>query len=151
VFEALTFWHWGIIVVALLLLELFIGAEFFLWLAAAALLSGIVSMVAPSLDWKIQFALYAAFSLASLVAWAKYSRNRKLKPTDQPHLNKRQNKFIGGTFRLAANLKNGEGKVIVDDAQWSVRVVSGDENAKQGSKVKVVDMDGMILLVEAIS
>ncbi len=143
-FEALTFWHWAGIAALLLIFELMIGAEFMLWLAGAAVLSTIVALVAPDLDWKYQVALYAAFSILSLLTWAKFSYGKKLAPTDQPHLNKRQYRYVGRTFALNEAIENGVGHIVVDDAKWKIR----GEDAPQGAKVKVVDVDGMVLLVE---
>ena len=145
-FETLTYWHWASIAGLLLIAELTIGAEFMLWLAAAAVLSTIVAAVAPGLDWKIQLSLYAAFSVAAIIGWMKYSKGRKMSPSDQPHLNQRQRRYIGRTFSLIEPIENGVGKIIVDDSQWKVR---GDD-AKKGAKVKVVDVDGMVLLVETV-
>lgn len=147
-FETLTFWHWAIIAVGLLLAELMIGAEFMLWLAAAAGASSLVSLAAPQLDWKIQLVLYAAFSLAALLGWAKYSRNAKVAPTDQPNLNQRYYKYVGRTFPLLNALENAEGKIMADDAQWQVRANDGTVTAKKGAMVKVVGVDGMVLLIE---
>lgn len=144
-FEALTFWHWASIVALLLIFELMIGAEFMLWLAAAAGLSTIVGFFAPGLNWKIQLVLYAVFSILALFGWAKYSRGKKLPPTDQPHLNKRQYRYVGRTFALEEAIVNGKGRIVVDDSKWRVR---SEEDAEQGAKVKVVDIDGMDLIVQ---
>ena len=149
-FETLTFWHWAIIVVAFLLAELLIGAEFMLWLAAAAGASSLVALAAPELDWKIQLFLYSVFSFLALFGWAKYSRNRKLAPTDQPNLNQRHRQYIGRTFALLDNMENGQGKVLADDAQWQIRVNDGDAKAKKGAKVKIIDVDGMTLIAELV-
>lgn len=145
-FEALTFWHWASIVALLLTAELMIGAEFMLWLAAAAGLSTVVAYVAPELDWKIQLVLFSLFSIMALVAWIKFSRGRKLASTDQPNLNQRQNQYIGRTFFLVEAIDEGEGKIKVNDSHWKVR----GADAKKGSKVKVVGVDGMMLVVELV-
>ena len=147
-FEVLTFWHWISIAGLLLIFELLIGAEFLLWLAFPAVASAGVAYVAPNLDWRIQVVLYILFELASLMVWKKYYRSKKLEATDQPHLNQRQQQFIGRTFTLVETLNNDEGKIGVDDSQWRVRIVGDVAAAKKGSKVKVVDVDGMVLLVE---
>lgn len=149
-FEALTFWHWLSIAGILLIIELLLGAEFLLWLAFPAIASAGVSYVAPDMDWRVQVLLYIVFSAASLVIWYKFFYGKKLKVTDQPHLNQRQNQFIGRQFTLVETLINDEGKIIVDDSQWRVRIVDGAQNAKKGNKVKVIDVDGMILLVELV-
>lgn len=145
-FETVTYWHWLSLAALFLIAELLIGAEFMLWLAAAAVFSAIVSFIAPDLSLWIQLVLFAVFCVFTLIAWAKLSLGKKLKTTDQPNLNKRQNQYIGRSFVLLTAIEAGEGKVKVDDSQWSVR----GEDAKKGSKVKVVGVDGMTLLVELI-
>jgi membrane protein implicated in regulation of membrane protease activity len=143
-FETVTYWHWVGIAALFLIAELLIGAEFMLWLAAAAVFSAIVAFVAPELSLWIQLVLFAVFCVSTLIAWAKLSFGRKSKPTDQPNLNKRQNQYVGRTFSLVQAIEAGEGKIKVDDSQWTVR----GEDAKKGSAVKVVGVDGMTLLVE---
>lgn len=147
-FEVLTFWHWLSIAGILLIAELLLGAEFLLWLAFPAIASSAVAYIAPGMDWRVQVLLYIVFSVAALVVWNKFYRGKKLQVTDKPHLNQRQNQFIGRTFTLAEVLDNGEGKIVVDDSQWRVRLSEVSQKAKKGSLVKVVDTDGMILLVE---
>jgi len=149
-FEALTFWHWAVIAAGLLFFELLIGAEFMLWLAAGAGASSLVALAAPQLDWKIQLVLYAVFSLAALFGWAKYSRSRKLAPTDQPNLNQRHHQYVGRNFTLLDALEGGQGRIKADDAQWRVRAQDETLTAKKGAKVKVVAVDGMTLLVDLV-
>ena len=149
-FEVLTFWHWLSIAGLLLIFELLVGAEFLLWLAFPAVASAGVAYIAPGMDWRIQVLLYIVFAVISLVVWKKYYRGQKLVATDQPHLNQRQQQFIGRTFTLIEVLNNDEGKIVVDDSQWRVRIAAGKATAKKGSKVKVIDVEGMILLVETV-
>ena len=146
-FEALTFWHWASLFVLLLIFELMIGAEFMLWLAAAAFLSTIVSWLAPELDWKVQLVLYALFSVLALFGWAKFSRGRNLTPSDQPNLNKRQNQFMGKVYALDEAIVNGKGFIVVNDSRWRVKA---EQDAESGAKVKVIDIDGMELIVELV-
>ncbi|MGH1427057.1 MAG: NfeD family protein [Arenicella sp.] len=148
--EALTVWHWLSIAGVLLIAELLLGAEFLLWLAFPAVMSAGVAYIAPGMDWRLQVLLYIVFSIVSLLVWNKYYRGRMLKKTDQPHLNQRQNQFVGRSFTLVDILDNAEGKIVVDDSQWRVRISGEFQKAKKGDQVKVVDVDGMILLVELV-
>ena len=141
----LIYWHWLILGAVLLILEMLAPGAFMLWLAFAAAVSALVALVMPDLSWEIQILLFSFFSLVSLVAWKRFGGNRE-KPTDQPHLNRRGQQYVGRTFSLVDAIENGVGKVVVDDSQWKVR---GDD-APVGSKVKVVGTDGTILLVEAV-
>ena len=142
----ITFWHWLIVVAVLMISELFFPGAFMLWIAIAALCSAAIAFFVPDMLWQWQLVLFAIFSVASVVVWHKYIRTVD-RPTDQPNLNKRSQQYIGRTFQLVEPIENGTGKVIVDDSQW--RVVG--EDAAKGAKVKVVGVDGVLLLVEVIA
>ena len=53
---------------------------------------------------------------------------------------------MGRTFTLDEPIVNGLGKVRVDDSTWKI---SGEDCAA-GSKVRVVDVDGVVFRVEVI-
>ncbi|MGH1541856.1 MAG: NfeD family protein [Arenicella sp.] len=142
----LSFWHWLIFAVVLLIFELFFPGAFMLWLAIAAGVSTLVALAFPDMVWQWQLVLFALFCVASIFAWRKWSPGND-KPTDQPNLNRRTQQYVGRTFSLVEAIDNGVGKVVVDDSQWKV---SGAD-APVGSKVKVVGAEGTILLVEPIN
>jgi len=141
--ESLTFWHWISIGGALLILELLIGAEFLLWLAFPAFVTAGLSYIFPGLDWKVQALLYIVISVIAIVVWYKFYKGRKLKETDQPFLNQRQNQYIGNTYSLATPLKNGSGKLVINDSQWTAKCLDHTVKANQGDAVKVVAVDGL--------
>ncbi len=142
----ITFWHWLIAAACLFGLELLAPGAIMLWLGLAAVASALVAFVAPGIGWELQLILFAVFSLLSIFAWKKFGVMEE-KPTDQPHLNRRNERYIGRTFNLVDAIENGVGKVIVDDSQWKVM----GEDAPLGTKVKVVGTDGTVLLVETIN
>lgn len=141
-----TYWLWLIIAAVLLGLEIFAPGAFMLWLALAAAASAIVAFILPDLSWQLQLILFSVFSVLSLFAWKRFGGTKE-KPTDQPHLNRRNERYIGRTFTLVDSIENGVGKVIVDDSQWKVM----GEDAPVGTKVKVVGVDATVLLVEALN
>lgn len=141
-----TYWHWLVLAFVFFGIEMLAPGVFFLWLGFAAVASLIVSVVFPQLDWAVQYQLFAFFSVLSVVIWWKFFQRESKPETDQPALNQRGLKYKGRTLILSEAIVNGYGKVRVDDTQWRVM----GEDATVGSKVKVVDVEGSILHVEAI-
>lgn len=143
-FEQLEFWHWWMLALSLLILELATGTFYLLWVAsAAAVVGGVMLVVAPS--WEFQVGLFAALSVISMALWHRFRPAQK--PSDQPSLNRRGDSYVGRTFTLTTPIVNGIGKLHVDDSQWRI---SGDD-VPAGAKVKVVRADGATLHVEKVN
>jgi membrane protein implicated in regulation of membrane protease activity len=140
----LSYWHWLVLGVILVILEVFSPAAFFLWLGIAAGFVGLVLLVWPGVTWPFQVILFALFSLSSVVVGRRYL---KLHPiaTDEPALNRRGEQYVGRVFTLAAPVVNGQGKIRVDDTTWKI---SGTDCAA-GTRVRVTGVDGVVLKVES--
>ncbi len=141
-FEALQFWHWWLLAVVLLTVELTaVGSFFLLWVAFAAAVTGGVMLVAE-LSWQAQFGMFAVLSGVSMFLWHRF--RPAAAPSDQPTLNRRGDSYVGRTFTLHEPIANGVGKLHVDDTQW--RISGPDVSA--GSKVRVTGVEGTTLKVE---
>lgn len=141
-FEALSFWHWPILAVIFLLLEMITGSGFLLWLAVGAfLMFGLMSFI-PGLYWPLQLLFFSAFSIAAVLSWWRYLKGCTEK-NDNPNLNQRTKNYIGRTFDLTSEIKNGRGKVKIGDSFWNVE----GEDLPVGTTVKVVDATTTLLQV----
>jgi inner membrane protein len=137
-------WFWWIAAGVLLIGELLAPGIFLLWLAAAAVLTGIVDLVF-NLGWQGEVAVFAALSLLLvLLSWKWVMANRSPK-SDQPHLNQRHGAYVGRVFALEQSIVNGVGKVRIEDALWDV---DGPDLPK-GAKVRIVGLNGLRLVGEA--
>ncbi len=139
-------WHWWIMAVVLIILELLSPAFFFLWLGIAAGIVGGMVLLFPSMGWKGQWLWFASLSIISLAVWHRMLKKR---PTvsDRPTLNRRSSQYIGRTFTLSEPIVDGMGRIRVDDSSWRV---SG-EDAPLGTKVRVIGVDGTELQVALLS
>ena len=145
-FSNLLWWHWLVLGMVLLIIEIIAPASFFFWIAHAALLMIVLSFINDSMIWQTQQILFIVFSIASLFAGRAWFKNRPIK-SDIPQLNRRAEQYIGRTFTLNEAIENGYGSVNVDDTRW--RVTGPDLLA--GQVVRVVGMDGMTFKVELVS
>ena len=142
--QNMDFWHWWVIAIIFIVLEVFSPAAFFLWLGLSAGIVGVFMLIQPEMTWEWQLTLFALFSVVSTVLGRRwFARNQKV--TDQPALNRRGEQYVGRTFTLKEPIVNGTGKIRVDDTTWKI---SGIDMAS-GVKVKVVGVDGVVLKVES--
>jgi inner membrane protein len=144
-FKELVFWHWWILAVALVVLEIMAPGVIFLWLGIGAGLTGLVLFVQPDLAWETQLMIFGVLSVVAGIGGRMLVATRPL-ATDKPDLNRRGNQYIGRTFELDAPIVNGVGKVKVGDSNW--RIVGDD--APSGTQVQVTGVEGASLRVEIV-
>ena len=136
-------YFWWILAGVLLLAEMSQPGFFMIWLAAAAALTAIVASLLH-LDWAGEALTFAALAVLCVAAsWRFVSRSWAVK-SESPHLNQRQQAMVGKTYLLEKAIINGSGKIKVEDRLWDV----DGEDAGAGSRVKVIEVDGMRLRVE---
>ena len=141
--DQVEFWHWWVLGVVLLILEVFAPGAFFLWLAIAAGVLGLLVMAMPSMAWDMQLLVFAVLSVAAVVLGRLWLRRHPI-VTDRPTLNRRGDQYVGRVFTLDEPVINGFGKIRVDDTTWKIR---GDDCAA-GTRVRVVGVDGTTLVVD---
>lgn len=139
----LSWWHWWVLALLLLTVEMIAPGVFFMWIGIAAGAVGLVLLLAPEVSWQWQLLIFAIFSIASILGFLKFRRQHPI-ATDQPGLNRRGEQYIGRSFKLTEAIENGNGKIRADGVYWRVQ----GEDASVGSNVKVTGVDGVILQVE---
>ena len=142
-FAQIDHWHWWVLAVALVVLEIFAPGVVFLWIGIAAALVGFLLLAMPELDWQTQIFVFAILSVLAMIA-GRILVSRNQVETDQPSLNRRGEQYIGRTFPLDEPVVNGMGKIRVDDTTWKIRC----DDCDQGSTVRVTGVDGVVLVVE---
>lgn len=136
-------WHWALLAVVLLTLEVFAPGVFFIWMGLAAGLVAALFWLFPELSWQGQILTFAGLSILAAVLGRKWLDRHPL-ATDKPALNRRGEQYIGRTFTLQEPIVNGEGKIQVDDTTWKIR----GPDCEAASNVTVTGVDGVVLLVD---
>ncbi len=140
----LLYWHWLVLGLGLLCLEMLITTEFvLLWMGVSAIAVGLLTLMLP-LNWQTELVLFGVFSVVSYFVYRKY---RPTIESDKPTLNRRGHSYVGRVFSLSEPIVNGIGKVHVDDSQWRV---SGPDT-EVGQRVRVIEVDGTTLKVEQVN
>lgn len=143
----IVFWHWWVLTILLLGIEILAPGFFFLWLSIAAFVVGTVLLLIPSIPLDLQIVIFSALSIISVLAWRRFGLSNNDIETDQPLLNKRGAQYIGRTFSLLEPIKNGRGKIKADDTLWTVT----GEDCPVGSQVEVVEANGTMFAVKCIA
>jgi hypothetical protein len=138
------FWHWMALGVALAAIETVVPGAFFLWLGIAAIVTGVVKMIFGSaMGWEAQAIVFGVCAVVSTVIWIVWWKRRPI-DTDKPELNVRGERMIGRQITLEEPLTNGEGTAKVGDTMWRIR----GPDFVRGTRVKVVDVEGTVLIVD---
>ena len=139
------FWHWWILAAIFAGIEILAPGVFFIWLGAAAALTGLIALVIPSLGWEIEALIFAVLAVVVVVYWR--NRIKKSAGANDPAamLNRRGDQMIGRVAVLAEPIQNGRGKAKIDDTMWRVEGV----DLPAGTQIRVTGVDGAILKVEA--
>ncbi len=140
---ALNPWHWWVLGVVLMLLEIAVPGVFFFWGGLAALGVGMLLWAAPGLGWEWQLLWFAVFLVASVSFWRLWWR-RHPPETDQPLLNRRGAQYVGREVHLTRPIRDGFGETRIDDTVWRV---SGPD-LPGGARVRIVGVEGNVLCVE---
>ena len=142
-FSTLLFWHWWVLGLVLVVIEMIAPGFFLLWIGLAAGVTGVILAIAPGLGWQVQFLIFGVLAVASVVGARYYFKRNPIETADAT-LNRRGAQYIGRTFSLEEAIVNGFGKVRVGDSVW--RAEGPDLPA--GDRVKVIGVDGAALKVE---
>lgn len=142
---ALGAWDWLIAGFVLMALELLAPGIFLFWLGLAAMLTGAIAFALhPS--WQVQLLMFALFAVAAVPLWRRMARGGTAEANaTNPYLNRRTDALVGRVFTLEKPIVDGAGTVRIDDTIW--RVFGPD--APAGSRVKIVEADGVRLTVAA--
>lgn len=140
--DSIDFWHWLILGVVLIILEVLAPGAFFLWLGVSATVVGIILWILPNMSWEMQLLIFSVISVVSIALWLIRLRKHPTESEDS-NLNERTNQYVGRVFTLVEPIVDGYGKIHVDDAYWKVN----GEDREKDKKVKVVGVDGLTLKV----
>ena len=142
-FISLGAWAWIILGVILIGVELLAPGAFFLWLGLAAIATGLLDAVL-GLSWQASALLFALLCVTAVILRRAVTRSKTQPEARTEELSQRGQSLVGRVFALEAPIKDGEGRIRLDDSSW--RVTGADRFA--GAKVRVVRIEGSTLVVD---
>lgn len=135
---------WLAIGLVLAVAEMAIPGVFLIWMAGAALITGLVAWVLP-IGLPLQVALFAVLSILAVFTGRRYLARHPVVSAD-PNMNHRGARAIGETVVVTQAIIGGAGRVRLGDGEWLAR----GEDAAPGTRMKVTGVDGAVLLVGAL-
>jgi len=136
-------WHWMAAGVALAVLEVVAPTTAFVWLGAAAFVTGLAAWVVP-LGLTAQLIIFGVLAVLAIGITIRLRRHRVLMGRKN-EVNRGADRFIGQRAMLDGPLANGSGRVRLGDTVWSVT----GPDLPDGAAVVVTGMDGSTLVVRA--
>jgi inner membrane protein len=137
--------HWLWLGFGLLLAigEMTIPGVFLIWMAGAALITGLVSWIFPGIGMPGLVLLFAMLSMASVFAGRRWLRSNPVESAD-PMMNHRGARSVGEVVTVSQVIADGQGRVKMGDSEWLAK----GPDAEPGTKMRVTGSDGSVLLVE---
>lgn len=139
-------WHWMVLGIVLMLLELAVPAFFLVWFGLGALIVGLLLATAPALAFPVQILVWIGASLAFVFLWFKVFKANVHKT--RAGLSKGQ--FAGEIGIVTQAIRPYEKgrirfqKPILGAEAWEA---IADEEIAPGDRVHVLEVEGNILRV----
>jgi membrane protein implicated in regulation of membrane protease activity len=144
----LLYWHWIVVGIVLMLADIFIGSFFVFWFGAAAVVTGLLVALIPSLNDVIQVIAWGVLSTAIAMAWFKY-----LKPLSKDRTKAGMSKeALLGEVGQVIDAPNGDSKgtirfpaPVLGNDEW---LIISEDPLAIGDRVSVIDLSGNALIVK---
>lgn len=135
-------WSWLALGLVLAIGEMVIPGVFLIWLAVAAILTGLLSWVVP-IGVPVQIVIFAVLSIVLVFTGKRYLNRNPITPLD-PAMNDRGARLQGEVLTITHAIDGGSGRARHGDTEWLVK----GPDAEPGTRMRVTGHDGAVLLVE---
>ncbi|CDO37100.1 MULTISPECIES: NfeD family protein [Novosphingobium] len=135
---------WLAIGLVLAIAEMAIPGVFLIWMAGAALITGLVAWIVP-IGLPLQIVIFALLSIIAVFTGKRVLRDHPVVAAD-PKMNQRGERVVGETVVVTQAIEGGSGRVRLGDSEWLAK----GADAIVGTRLKVVGHDGVVLVVEPI-
>lgn len=135
-------WTWLALGLVLAALEMAVPGVFLIWMAGAALITGLVTWVFPiGTAWQI--VLFAVLAIVSVFSGKRFLRSNPVVGAD-PKMNDRGARAVGEMVIVTHAIDGGGGRVKLGDSEWLAK----GPDAAPGTRMRVAAHDGAVLMVE---
>jgi membrane protein implicated in regulation of membrane protease activity len=135
-------WAWLALGLFLAVAEIAIPGVFLIWLAGAAIVTGLLAWVLP-LSLALQIVIFAALAVVAVFAGRRYLAAHPVVAAD-PLMNDRGGRLVGETVVVTHAIDGGSGKVRCGDSEWLAK----GPDAEPGTRMRVAAHQGTVLVVE---
>lgn len=142
--EIVLWWHWIVLGILLIILELAVGTFFILGLGIAAIIVGVIALII-NLSFASSFGIWIFFSILAIIVWFKYYKETTISTSGQ------SNKGFDTMGTVSQDIKaGGRGKVVFDspvlgNTTWDA---TSKNDIKIGSRIYIAEINGQLMVVE---
>jgi membrane protein implicated in regulation of membrane protease activity len=136
-------WWWVGAGIVLAALEMVVPGVYLIWLALAAIVTGVLALVGSPLV--LQIVSFVFLALIFAYSAKRVLRDKPIESAD-PLMNNRAGRLIGQSAVVTQAIDGGEGRVRVADGEW---LASGPD-CPAGTRVRIAGANGVCLSVEAL-
>ncbi|HEX8980429.1 MAG TPA: NfeD family protein [Parasulfuritortus sp.] len=143
----LAWWHWMVLGMALIALEMLVSTFFVMWFGMGALLVGLLMLFAAP-GFAVQMVLWAILSVAMTLAWLRFFKN-----PDRTRLGQAKEGVKGVVGLMTKPVtETGVGEImfqrpVLGADRWPA---VADEPIAAGERARIVDVLGQTLKIEKI-
>jgi len=147
---SLLYWHWILLGIALVLMEIALPSFITLWLGAAAIVVGLLLLAMPDMSFTLQILIWTVMSVLLTWGWFKFMKPLSV---DRTMAGLSREQIIGQAGQvLRVPLDGGKGLLrfpapILGADEW--QFISQDE-LKVGDRVRVTELSGNSLIVSKV-
>ena len=124
--------------------EILVPGVFLIWLAGAALITGLLTWLLP-IGLPLQIILFAVLAIAAVFTGRNYLKANPIEDVD-PKMNRRADRLVGETALVVQGFEGGSGRIKVGDGEW----LAHGPDVAAGARVRITGSEGAILLVEPV-
>jgi hypothetical protein len=136
----MTIWVvWLLAGLGLLILEMLAPGAFLMWIGLAAIGTGLLILLS-GIGFDAQVVAFALLTVLSLAVGLRLRRH-------PPNRLNTQRAGLVGRSATALSFSATEGRVRVGDSDWPARLAAGTTVPEPGARLRVEDVDGMVLIV----
>lgn len=133
---------WLVLGLVLAIGEMLIPGVFLIWLAGAAIVTGLTLWAVP-LGMTAQVMLFAVLAIAAVFAGRRWLAAHPVVAADA-RMNDRGARLLGEVVTVTRAIAGGSGKVQVADGEWLAK----GPDAEPGTRMRVCGNQGTVLVVE---
>jgi hypothetical protein len=139
-------WSWLTVAAVLLACEVATGTGWLLWPSASAAVTALVAYATRKLGLPGEAVVFAILTIVSTLAAKKLLPKKTLQPG--PDINDRAGDLVGKVGKAVGAFAGGQGRVMVDGAEWAAEVQGDLPHA--GDRVEVLRVLGAKLSVRTL-
>lgn len=144
--ESISWWHWIVAGLLLLILEINTGTFILLGLGIAAITVGLLDYIYP-ITFTYQILIWTALSAGYLMAWKRWMAEKDVSDTGQSNYNL---DMLGTVTQPIEPHKKGKVHFdipVLGQTEW---IAIADYPIDKGERVKIIEIIGQLIKVEKV-